>query len=116
MRAGVGDRAQGPRNDVDRGVRVLVVEDAPETLKLIVRVLRREGFQVDTAEDGPRAVQRALAVRPDVIVLDVGLPGLDGMEVCRQIRPSRTRTSSCSRPGPIRSTSSSACRSARTTT
>jgi DNA-binding response OmpR family regulator len=67
-------------------VRVLVVEDTPEFRLLIVGPLEGEGFDVQIAEDGEQAVQRARTLHPDVIVLDIGLPGIDGIEVCRQIR------------------------------
>jgi DNA-binding response OmpR family regulator len=67
-------------------VRVLVVEDAPEFLDLVAGSLRDEGFAVETAECGERAIELARAIEPGVIVLDLGLPGIDGVEVCRRIR------------------------------
>ncbi len=67
-------------------VRVLVVEDAREFLDLIAERLRDEGFDVETAQDGEAAVESARASRPDVVVLDLGLPKIDGVEVCRRIR------------------------------
>lgn len=66
--------------------RVLVVDDAPEFLELLVPLLEHEGFATDTAVDGASAVAAAERRRPDVIVLDLGLPDLDGVEVCRRIR------------------------------
>lgn len=66
--------------------RVLVVDDAPEYLELLVPLLAREGYDVDTAEDGEAALAAARAAAPDVVVLDVMLPKLDGMEVCRRLR------------------------------
>jgi DNA-binding response OmpR family regulator len=62
------------------------VDDAPEFRELIASVLRREGFRVDTALDGDVALAIAQASEPDVVVLDIGLPGIDGVEVCRRLR------------------------------
>ena len=64
----------------------LVVDDEPHVVELISDVLTSEGFAVTAAPDGPAALRRARASQPDVVVLDVGLPGLDGYEVCRALR------------------------------
>ena len=64
----------------------MVVEDEPELAALVGSYLERDGFEVTISHDGTEAVPRAREVDPDVIVLDLGLPGLDGVEVCRQIR------------------------------
>lgn len=66
--------------------RALVVEDEPEIADLIGSYLRRDGFDVTHADDGASAVPLARQVDPDVVVLDLGLPGLDGIEVCRRLR------------------------------
>src|SRR6266487_2694304 len=65
---------------------ILVVDDEPPILDLIVSYLRADGFTVHTARDGPSALAQARALRPDLIVLDVLLPGMDGLEVCRRIQ------------------------------
>lgn len=65
---------------------ILIVDDEPPILDLIRGYLEREGFAVRTAEDGLAAVEQVRADKPDVVVLDLMLPGLDGIEVCRQIR------------------------------
>jgi len=65
---------------------ILVVDDEPPILDLIASYLRADGFNVHTAQDGPAALAQARAVRPELIVLDVMLPGMDGMEVCRRIQ------------------------------
>ena len=65
---------------------ILVVDDEPPILELVRGYLEREGFTVRTAEDGHTAVEQVRVDRPDVVVLDLMLPGLDGLEVCRQIR------------------------------
>jgi DNA-binding response OmpR family regulator len=68
------------------GARALVVDDAPELRELVAEVLRQEGFLVEQASDGSTAIEVARSFAPDVIVLDLGLPGLDGVEVCRRLR------------------------------
>jgi DNA-binding response OmpR family regulator len=69
-----------------RPTRVLVVDDEPPIVELVRGYLEREGYEVLSAPDGPRALELARAASPDVLVLDVLLPGLDGIEVCRQLR------------------------------
>jgi DNA-binding response OmpR family regulator len=66
--------------------RVLVVEDEPVINEAVADRLRAEGFSVEQAYDGPGAVARYAATRPDLVVLDVMLPGFDGLEVCRRIQ------------------------------
>ncbi|HET9517754.1 MAG TPA: response regulator transcription factor [Actinoplanes sp.] len=66
--------------------RVLVVDDEQSLAKVVARYLERDGHEVSCVFDGPAAVDAARAQPPDVVVLDLGLPGLDGIEVCRQLR------------------------------
>jgi DNA-binding response OmpR family regulator len=66
--------------------RILVVDDEAPILELVRGYLERDGFQVETAPDGPSGLAAVRASDPDVVVLDVMLPGLDGIEVCRQLR------------------------------
>ncbi len=66
--------------------RVLVVEDEDAIRRVIVGYLSREGFTVFEASDGLAAVEAARELAPDLMVLDLMLPGLDGVEVCRQVR------------------------------
>ncbi|MCL4368661.1 MAG: response regulator transcription factor [Chloroflexi bacterium] len=66
--------------------KVLVVDDEASLLGLVRGYLEREGFAVLTAQDGQAGLDLVQRERPDVIVLDVMLPGLDGVEVCRQVR------------------------------
>jgi DNA-binding response OmpR family regulator len=68
------------------GTRVLVVDDEAPLRQLVVTYLTREQYDVREAEDGPRALEIAQQFEPDLVVLDLGLPGLDGLEVCRQLR------------------------------
>ncbi|MEU5646114.1 response regulator transcription factor [Streptomyces milbemycinicus] len=65
---------------------VLVVEDDPTVAEVVCGYLGRSGYTVDRAEDGPTALARAAVNRPDLVVLDLMLPGMDGLEVCRRIR------------------------------
>jgi two-component system, OmpR family, response regulator len=67
-------------------MRVLVVEDEMRTAGLLRRGLSEEGYSVDIAVDGPDAVWRASEFSYDAVVLDVMLPGCDGIEVCRELR------------------------------
>jgi two-component system response regulator MprA len=73
-------------------MRVLVVDDDPAVLDSLELVLQLDGFDVATASDG-REAMRALALqRPDAVLLDVLMPGLDGLEVCRRMRDTGDRT------------------------
>ena len=65
---------------------MLVVDDEAPIRELVRAYLTRESFAVEEAEDGPGAIEAVRRNSPDVVVLDVMLPGIDGLEVCRQIR------------------------------
>ena len=67
-------------------MRVLVVEDEANLAQLLVMAFGLEGWEVKTAADGPEGVRVARDFRPDVVVLDVMLPGFDGLEVLRRVR------------------------------
>jgi len=71
---------------VPRNPRVLVVEDDEEIAQTLQRSLRMEGYDVRLADDGVSALDTATAFVPDLVVLDLGLPRLDGMEVAKQLR------------------------------
>lgn len=66
--------------------RVLLVDDYPDVLEMWGLYLRRLGYEVETASNGLEAVERAHAQVPDVVVLDLGLPGLDGCQVALRLR------------------------------
>ena len=66
--------------------RVLLVDDDAAILRMLVRTLEAEGYETDAASDGPSALVRAEASVPDVIVLDVAMPGMDGLAVSRRLR------------------------------
>ena len=69
-----------------KSLRVLVVDDNADTVLSFSMLLKASGHDVRTAHDGPTAVQVALDYRPDVVLLDIGLPGLNGYEVAKQLR------------------------------
>ncbi len=71
------------------GMRILVIEDEPRILAFLSRGLQAEGFLVDGAGDGPAGLTRALADRYDLVVLDLLLPKLGGLEVLRQLQRTR---------------------------
>lgn len=68
------------------GPTILVVEDDDETRAALVRDLRTRGYRIDEAPDGRTAIQRWEARRPDVVLLDLGLPDMDGLEIVRHLR------------------------------
>src|SRR5690242_8715969 len=68
------------------GGRVLIVEDDIDIADVLRRSLRNEGYEVRTSADGIEALDVAAGFVPDLVVLDLGLPGLDGVEVCRRLR------------------------------
>lgn len=67
--------------------RILLVEDDPRLSNLISTFLSSEGFKVSSLDRGDTAVDRIIRTQPDLIILDMMLPGLDGLQVCRQVRP-----------------------------
>src|SRR5437773_8466569 len=66
--------------------RVLIVEDEPDIRDLLAHHLVREGYAVSTAANGVEALRQVTAVRPDLLLLDLMLPEMDGLEVCRRLR------------------------------
>lgn len=71
-------------------MRILIVDDNRDILDLVQRVLIAEGHDIIVARNGMEALQREAEHRPDLIVLDINLPYLDGWEVCRQIKARRS--------------------------
>jgi DNA-binding response OmpR family regulator len=74
--------------DFERPPRVLVVEDDDAIAQVLQRSLRMEGYEVRVAGDGPTALEGAHAFLPDLVLLDLGLPGMDGIEVAKRLRES----------------------------
>jgi len=66
--------------------KILVIEDDPGTLRLMVYTLQHEGYQVITAANGLDGLRKAMKEKPDLVVLDVMLPGIDGFEICHRLR------------------------------
>src|SRR6266542_6170948 len=71
---------------MNRHPRILVVEDDPTVAEVVRRYLERDGFDVETVEDGISALDTVAASPPDLMILDLMLPGLDGLEVFRRAR------------------------------
>ena len=76
----------GGQSPLSRRTRVLVADDTESIRVLFERLLTSEGYEVTSAVDGVDALEAARAQRPDVILLDVGMPGIDGIEVCRLLK------------------------------
>ena len=74
------------RQPTFRTARILVVEDAPDVLSVLERTLSDNGYSVGTATDGEAGLASALDQRPDLLILDIGLPLKDGYEVARELR------------------------------
>jgi two-component system response regulator MprA len=72
--------------DAERPVKVLIVDDEPLIIEMLQMGLGYEGFEVEIARDGAEALTVAAATKPDLVILDVMLPQLDGWEVCRRLR------------------------------
>lgn len=66
--------------------KILVVDDEPDILEILAYNLRKEGFQVTTASNGEEGLKKAEEIKPDLIILDIMMPQMDGVEVCRNIR------------------------------
>jgi adenylate cyclase len=70
----------------ERPARILVVDDVPQNVRLLEAVLAARGYEVLTADNGLAALEAAVSEQPDLILLDVTMPGLDGYAVCRRLR------------------------------
>jgi CheY-like chemotaxis protein len=81
--------ADGLPPALDTGLRVLVVDDNEDAVFMLAEALTQAGHQTAVAHDGPEALQVAQRFRPDVALLDIGLPVMDGFELARQIRANR---------------------------
>ena len=68
------------------GERILVVEDESAIVDIVCRALRRHGYETESAGDGDAALDKAATLRPDLVILDLMLPKMDGWEVCRRLR------------------------------
>jgi CheY-like chemotaxis protein len=77
---------QGAMNELSRAARVLVVEDDEDIAQALQRTLRMEGYEVRAASDGRIALEEGRAFVPDLVILDLGLPEIDGLDVARSLR------------------------------
>lgn len=68
------------------GKRVLVVEDDEDNRRIVIKILSLDGYEVAEATDGSQAIARAREWKPDLILMDLGLPGVDGWEATRQLK------------------------------
>lgn len=84
----MGERVAGDPAREDGEVRVLVVDDDPTISEFLGRGLRYEGFTVEIVGDGAAAIAAVARFRPDLVLLDVMLPNIDGLEICRRLRAS----------------------------
>ncbi len=71
-------------------IKILVVDDEPDIVRVVSRIMESCDYDVVTARDGFEAIETAQAERPDVIILDLNLPGMNGFEVCRRLRGAET--------------------------
>ncbi len=75
-----------PQDVSTRGTRVLVVDDSADTARMMKVMLKRAGFEVRTAHDGPGAIETAGRFLPAIVLLDLALPGMSGQEVAAELR------------------------------
>ncbi len=80
------DNSTGSPSEHAKGYRALVVDDEVPLAEVVASYLEREQFEVVVADNGVDALAAARELDPDVVILDLGLPGIDGLEVCRQLR------------------------------
>jgi len=91
MTANRGAGSYGTRAGSD-GPLVLIVEDDPETRRFLVNALTRHGCRTEEAHNGLQALEKAFASTPDLVLADIAVPGIDGIELCRRLRSdARTR-------------------------
>ena len=79
-------QATNPEPSSARGPRILVVDDNVDAAETMVMMLQLNGHETSSAHDGPKALAEAEAFRPDIVFLDIGLPGMSGYDVARQFR------------------------------
>ena len=79
--------------DAPQSPRVLVVEDDPETRHFYAGLLAADGFETHEAHNGFQAFAKAVEIKPDLVLTDIAVPGLDGIELCRRLRADPTTRS-----------------------
>ena len=83
-----------------RGRTILIVDDIPANLTLAVDMLEQQGLRLSVAQCGDEALQRVAFALPDLILLDVRLPGIDGFEVCRRLKSGGANATRCKASSP----------------
>src|SRR5829696_2472108 len=68
--------------------RILIVDDTPANIQMLIGILREQGYHLSAATSGPQAIEAIERVRPDLVLMDVVMPDMDGYEACRQIKAS----------------------------
>jgi CheY-like chemotaxis protein len=81
-----GPDAPQPASTVPQGRRILIVDDNADSADSLAMLLQLAGHEAHTVYDGPQALEAATRLQPEVLLLDLGLPGMDGCELCRRIR------------------------------
>ena len=71
---------------IKKATQILVVDDEQDILELIRHTLNKEGYEVHVAANGQQAVEKAKKIKPSLILMDVMMPVMDGMEACRQLK------------------------------
>lgn len=79
-------QSKKPEKTVDRKKKILFVEDEPDQVTMITLRLEKNGYEVISCSDGETGLKKAAEEKPDLILLDVILPGMDGLEICRLLR------------------------------
>jgi DNA-binding response OmpR family regulator len=73
-------------NDLSEKAVILIIDDSPTNLKILLRYLKESGFEIRMAEHGEAGLAQLETLRPDIILLDVMMPGIDGFETCRRLK------------------------------
>lgn len=81
-----GEMGHLPGNEFSQETKILIVDDDPQVQKLFKKMLSRNGYSIEVASDGFEAGVKTVQFKPDLIILDLIMPGMDGFEVCRQIK------------------------------
>ena len=77
-------------NNIEEKSTIMIVDDQPENVKLLIAYLKKSGFRISVAQSGEEAIKRVKRVMPDLVLLDVKLPGIDGFETCRRLKANET--------------------------
>jgi CheY-like chemotaxis protein len=85
-----GEEGEGATSESQQGHLILIVDDLVDNLALISLDLQLQGYRVVTASDGEKAVRVAGLTKPDIILMDIAMPGVDGLEATRKLRADQT--------------------------